>query len=103
MAEAAARQSLDLARQKQSTMFSRLRSDIQCILDRDRRAQQVGGAHLLSGPARLLHRGAHWLWKRELRWLARFTSQFSRWMTGIEIHPARASATACSSTTAWAW
>jgi serine O-acetyltransferase len=35
----------------------------------------------------LFHRGAHWLWKRDLRWLARFTSQFSRWLTGIEIHP----------------
>ena len=70
-------------------MFSRLRSDIQCILDRDPAARSkwevltcYPGLHAL-----VLHRGAHWLWKRELRWLARFTSQFSRWMTGIEIHP----------------
>ena len=70
-------------------MFSRLRSDIQCILDRDPAARSkwevltcYPGLHAL-----VLHRGAHWLWKRELRWLARFISQVSRWLTGIEIHP----------------
>ncbi len=70
-------------------MFSRLRSDIQCILDRDPAARSkwevltcYPGLHAL-----LFHRGAHWLWKRELRWLARFTSHLSRWLTGIEIHP----------------
>jgi serine O-acetyltransferase len=70
-------------------MFSRLRSDIQCILDRDpaaRSAWEVAtcypGLHAL-----VLHRLAHWLWRRGFRWLGRFTSQVSRWMTGIEIHP----------------
>ena len=33
------------------------------------------------------HRVAHWLYKRRLFWLARFLSQFARWLTGIEIHP----------------
>jgi len=70
-------------------MFSRLRSDIQCILDRDPAARSkwevvtcYPGLHAL-----VLHRGAHWLWKHDLRWLARFLSQFGRWATGIEIHP----------------
>jgi len=70
-------------------MFSRLHSDIQCILDRDPAARSkwevltcYPGLHAL-----VMHRGAHWLWKRNLRWLARFISQFSRWLTGIEIHP----------------
>jgi serine O-acetyltransferase len=70
-------------------MFSRLRSDIQCILDRDPAARSkwevvtcYPGFHAL-----LLHRGSHWLWQRDLRWLARFVSLFSRWLTGIEIHP----------------
>jgi serine O-acetyltransferase len=70
-------------------MFSRLQSDIQCILDRDPAARSkwevltcYPGLHAI-----VLHRGAHWLWQRDLRWLARFTSQFSRWLTGIEIHP----------------
>jgi serine O-acetyltransferase len=70
-------------------MFSRLRSDIQCILDRDPAARSkwevvtcYPGFHAL-----VLHRGSHWLWQRDLRWLARFVSLFSRWLTGIEIHP----------------
>jgi serine O-acetyltransferase len=70
-------------------MFQRLRSDIQCILDRDPAARSkwevltcYPGLHAI-----VMHRGAHWLWQRDLRWLARFTSQFARWLTGIEIHP----------------
>ncbi|HVZ42966.1 MAG TPA: serine O-acetyltransferase [Ramlibacter sp.] len=70
-------------------MFSRIRSDIQCILDRDPAARSTWevltcypGLHAL-----VLHRLAHRLWLRGLRWLGRFVSQFSRWLTGIEIHP----------------
>lgn len=70
-------------------MFSRLRSDIQCILDRDPAARSTWevvtcypGLHAL-----VLHRLAHWFWGKGLRWLGRFTSQCSRWATGIEIHP----------------
>ncbi len=70
-------------------MFSRLRSDVQCILDRDPAARSTWevltlypGLHAL-----VLHRLAHWFWGHGLRWLGRFTSQFSRWLTGIEIHP----------------
>ena len=33
------------------------------------------------------HRVSHALWRRRLRLLARTTSQLSRWLTGIEIHP----------------
>ena len=70
-------------------MFSRLRSDIQCILERDPAARSrwevltcYPGLHAL-----VLHRLAHWFWGRGLRWLGRFTSHVSRWATGIEIHP----------------
>ena len=70
-------------------MFSRLRSDIQCILDRDPAARSkwevvtcYPGLHAL-----VLHRLAHWFWLKGLRWLGRFISQLSRWLTGIEIHP----------------
>ena len=70
-------------------MFRRLRSDIQCILDRDPAARSTWevitcypGLHAL-----VLHRLAHWFWGHGLRWLGRFTSHFSRWLTGIEIHP----------------
>ena len=70
-------------------MFKRIRSDIQCILDRDPAARSTWevltlypGLHAL-----VLHRLAHRFWVRDLRWLGRFISQFSRWLTGIEIHP----------------
>lgn len=35
----------------------------------------------------LFHRGAHWLYRRNLFVAARFVSQFARFLTGIEIHP----------------
>lgn len=34
-----------------------------------------------------MHRFNHLLWNSGLKWLARWFSHFSRWMTGIEIHP----------------
>lgn len=34
-----------------------------------------------------LHRMAHVFWKIRLKLLARLISEFSRWLTGIEIHP----------------
>ena len=71
-------------------MFSRLRSDIQCILDRDPAARSrweiitcYPGLHAL-----VLHRLAHRCWGLGFKWLGRFISHLSRWVTGIEIHPA---------------
>ena len=70
-------------------MFSRLRSDIQCILERDPAARTrwevltcYPGLHAL-----VLHRRAHWCWTHGFKWLGRFISHLSRWLTGIEIHP----------------
>jgi serine O-acetyltransferase len=34
------------------------------------------------------HRLSHWLWTHNLYFLGRFSSHISRWLTGIEIHPA---------------
>jgi serine O-acetyltransferase len=70
-------------------MFSRLRSDIQCILDRDPAARSrwevltcYPGLHAV-----VLHRSAHWCWHHGLKWLGRFISHITRFLTGIEIHP----------------
>lgn len=70
-------------------MFDRLRSDIQCIMDRDPAARSVWevvtcypGLHAL-----VLHRRAHWLWTHGFKWMGRFVSNVSRFLTGIEIHP----------------
>ena len=70
-------------------MFSRLRSDIQCILDRDPAARSTWevitcypGLHAV-----VLHRRAHWFWNHGFKWLGRFVSHVGRFLTGIEIHP----------------
>jgi serine O-acetyltransferase len=70
-------------------MFSRLREDIACILERDPAARSTWevltcypGLHAL-----VLQRRAHWCWNHGLRWLGRFVSHVARFLTGIEIHP----------------
>jgi serine O-acetyltransferase len=70
-------------------MFEKLRSDIDCILERDPAARSrwevltcYPGLHAI-----YIHKLARWLWLRGLRWLGRFVSHFGRWLTGIEIHP----------------
>jgi serine O-acetyltransferase len=71
-------------------MFSRIRSDIQCILARDPAARNAWdvltcypGLHAV-----ILHRFAHSCWSLGFKWLARFVSNIGRLLTGIEIHPA---------------
>ncbi len=70
-------------------MFSRLRSDIQCILERDPAARSVWEViTCYPGPAcHLVAPAWHWCWKHGLKWLGQFTSHLGRWLTGIEIHP----------------
>ncbi len=70
-------------------MFEGLKDDINSVFNRDPAARNTfevltnyPGLHAL-----LLHRLAHKLWKRNFRWLGRSLSTFSRWLTGIEIHP----------------
>lgn len=70
-------------------MFSRIREDIQCVFERDPAARSIWevltcypGFHALQ-----LHRINHALWGAGLRWLARFGSHITRFVTGIEIHP----------------
>ena len=70
-------------------MFSKLRGDIACILERDPAARSwwevltcYPGLHAI-----YVHKLAHWFWNHRLRWLGRFTSHFGRWISGIEIHP----------------
>ncbi len=70
-------------------MFNHIREDIACVFDRDPAARNVfevlttyPGVHAITH-----YRVAHALWKYDLKWLARMTSNVSRFMTGIEIHP----------------
>src|SRR3989344_2170701 len=70
-------------------LFARLREDIACILERDPAARTAWevltcypGLHALA-----MHRCAHWCWPHGLKWLGRWISHWSRFFTGIEIHP----------------
>jgi serine O-acetyltransferase len=71
-------------------MFDRMKRDIRTVLERDpaaRSALEVAlcypGVHAV-----WFHRIGHGLWTRGWRVTARFVSHVSRFMTGIEIHPA---------------
>lgn len=71
-------------------MFKRLRADIRAAKKNDPAARSkfeiwltYSGVHALSW-----HRWAHFLYKIKLKLLARITSQFAKFLTGIEIHPA---------------
>ncbi len=70
-------------------MFKSLREDIAVVYDQDPAARNsieiiltYSGLHAIWA-----HRMAHWFWKKRRRFLARVISQFSRFVTGIEIHP----------------
>jgi serine O-acetyltransferase len=73
-------------------MFKRIQNDIACILERDPAARHwfevltcYPGLHAV-----ILHRLAHVCWMSDIwgiKWFGRFVSVFSRWLTGIEIHP----------------
>lgn len=70
-------------------MFRRFREGIEAIFDRDPAARNVFEV-ILTYPglhAMFFHRQAHWLYQRKFYFLARFISQLSRFLTGIEIHP----------------
>jgi len=70
-------------------MWERFKEDIRTIIDRDPAAKNVveiflcyPGLHTI-----WLHRIAHFLYQKGWFTTARLVSHFSRWITGIEIHP----------------
>jgi serine O-acetyltransferase len=71
-------------------MFNRLREDISVVFDRDPAARTTWevltcypGLHALVWHRMVVHR----LWRANFRWLARWLAHWSRFLTGIEIHP----------------
>ena len=71
-------------------MFDTMKEDIRCILDRDpaaRNALEVffcyPGYHAVRA-----YRRAHWLHEHGFPTLARFWSEWCRFRTGVDIHPA---------------
>ena len=73
-----------------SNMFKRLRADIRAAKQNDPAARSKFEIWLTYSGVKALswHRFAHFLYKIKLRLLARWASQFARFLTGIEIHPA---------------
>ena len=70
-------------------MFQTLTEDIRTVFTKDPAARN-GAEILLCYPGRhalWFHRLAHFLWRYELRLLARIISHVNRFLTGIEIHP----------------
>ncbi|MDD3268073.1 MAG: serine O-acetyltransferase [Syntrophomonadaceae bacterium] len=70
-------------------MFATIRREIEVIFERDPAARSLleviicyPGLHAI-----INHRIAHFLYQRELFFLARLVSHISRFLTGIEIHP----------------
>lgn len=70
-------------------MFEQIREDVQSVFHRDPAARNnleviltYPGLHAV-----MMHRLAHKLWQRDFKLIARLISTFSRWLTGIEIHP----------------
>lgn len=70
-------------------MFSQIKEDMNCILDRDPAARSrwevltcYPGFHAV-----IMHRWAYSCWQNNFKWLGRFISHLARWLTGIEIHP----------------
>lgn len=69
-------------------MFARLREDVATIFKKDPAARNLLEVFTYAGLwAVLYHRLAHRLWLLKWKTLARWVSQWSRFMTGIEIHP----------------
>ena len=71
-------------------MLTKIREDIDAFLERDPAARSAlevvlcyGGLHAI-----WLHRVAHWLHGKKFYLLARMISHMSRFITGVEIHPA---------------
>jgi serine O-acetyltransferase len=74
---------------KLTNPFSILREDLRTVFDKDPAARNTlevifcyPGLHAL-----WLHRFAHFLWRRRLRFTGRLLSHLNRFFTGIEIHP----------------
>lgn len=70
-------------------IFRIISEDIKAVKERDPAAQSsfiiwltYPGLH-----ARWSHIVEHWLWNHGMKRLARISSQFTRFMTGVEIHP----------------
>ena len=71
-------------------MLRQIKEDIDVALEKDPAARNALEVFILYPGVHALvsYRFNHWLWRIGLKFIARSMSQFTRWITGIEIHPA---------------
>ncbi len=69
--------------------FSQIKEDVKTVFRDDPAARSLlevlfcyPGLHAI-----WMHRIAHWMWRHNLKFLARLLSHINRFLTGIEIHP----------------
>ena len=70
-------------------LFDSIREDVRCTFERDPAATSLAmvlvcypGLHAVWA-----HHIHHWLWCRNMKFIARWMSQVTRFWTGVEIHP----------------
>ena len=75
--------------ERRQRLLASIRRDVDSVLERDPAARSrlevflvYSGLHAI-----WIQRITHWLWRRNVRFLARWLSQAARGLTGIEIHP----------------
>ena len=71
-------------------MLRQIKEDIAVALEKDPAARNALEVFILYPGVHALvsYRVTHWLWRIGFKFIARALSQLSRWVTGIEIHPA---------------
>lgn len=71
-------------------LFERIREDVKAVQDHDPAARSFLEVFLLYPGVKAvrMHRRAHWFYKNNMKFIARWISQRCAKKTGIEIHPA---------------
>lgn len=70
-------------------MFSKLKAELDAVMERDPAARSRLEVYLLYSGFKAVrsYRKANWFYRHNMKFIARFISQRSRRKTGIEIHP----------------
>ena len=71
------------------SFFQSVREDVRAVLESDPAARSALEVVLFYPGLQAVwaHHLSHWLWLHDMRFLARYVSQVTRFFTGIEIHP----------------
>ncbi len=74
---------------KFSKMFSKLKAELDAVMERDPAARSRAEVYFLYSGFKAVraYRKANWFYRHNMKFIARFISQNARRRTGIEIHP----------------